>query len=112
MKTRSEAVDYCLTYKNVYQDHPFSDQNWCVIRHTENRKVFAWIFEKEGFIWINVKCDSQWRQLWRDTYPAVRPAYHLNKEHWNSLILDGTIPRKEIERMITESYELTLVKRH
>lgn len=111
MKERFEAIAYCARLENVYEDYPFRDHNWTVMRHKENRKVFAWIFEKDDFIYINVKCDPEWRDFWRGAYAAVIPAYHLNKEHWNSIILNGTIPDKDIKRMIDESYELTQKKR-
>ncbi len=100
MTDRKEAVAYCLTFADVYEDYPFSDKNWCVIRHRSNHKVFAWIFEREEHTWINVKCDSEWRD-------GRKKAFHQNKEHWNSIILDGTVPEKEIRRMISESYDLT-----
>ena len=107
MLTREEAISFCLTLKDVYEDSPFRDPNWTVIRHRANKKVFAWIYEKDGRIWINVKCDPQWRDFFRSAFPSVVPGYHLNKEHWNSIILDGTVPEKEIRKMIGESYELT-----
>lgn len=107
MLTREEAIAFCLTLKDVYEDYPFRDPNWTVIRHRANKKVFAWIYEKDGRIWINVKCDPQWRDFFRSAFPSVVPGYHLNKEHWNSIILDGTVPEKEIRKMIGESYELT-----
>ena len=104
---KKEAIAYCLTLKDAYEDYPFHDPNWCVIRHKNNQKVFAWIFDRNGHVWINVKCDPQWRDFWREAFPSVIPAYHLNKEHWNSIILDGTVPEEEIRRMIAESYDLT-----
>ena len=107
MLTREEAISFCLTLKDVYEDYPFRDPNWTVIRHRANKKVFAWIYEKDGRIWINVKCDPQWRDFFRSAFPSVVPGYQLNKEHWNSIILDGTVPEKEIRKMIGESYELT-----
>lgn len=107
MKERKEAAAFCLTLENVFEDMPFHDPNWVVIRHKGNRKVFAWIFEKDNYIWINVKCDPEWRELWRNTYRSVLPGWHLNKEHWNSIILDGTVPDADIKRMIEESYDLT-----
>ena len=107
MRTREEAVRHCLTYPDVYEDYPFHDPNWCVIRHRGSRRVFAWIFERGGHIWINVKCEPEWRDFWRAAFPAVVPAYHLNKKHWNSVILDGSVPEAEIRRMIGESYDLT-----
>lgn len=49
---------------------------------------------------------SRMERFWRNTYSSVIPAYHQNKEHWNSIILDGTIPDTDIKRMIAESYDL------
>ncbi|MFV0466917.1 MAG: MmcQ/YjbR family DNA-binding protein [Lachnospiraceae bacterium] len=110
MTTREEVVTVCSELQGTYEDMPFRDPNWTVIRHKANKKVFAWIYEKEGNIWINVKCDPEWRDFWRSTYKSVIPGYHLNKEHWNSIILDGTVPEKDILRMIEESYALTKPK--
>lgn len=107
MRERREVIDYCLTFENVFEDYPFHDDNWCVMRHKQNKKVFAWIFNKDGYVWVNVKCDVEWRDFWRNTFESVVPAYHLNKMHWNSIILDGTIPVEDIKRMIGESYDLT-----
>lgn len=107
MQNKNEAAAFCLTLKDTYEDYPFHDSNWCVIRHKKNRKVFAWIFDKDDYVWINVKCDPEWRDFWREAFDSVRPAYHLNKIHWNSIILDGSIPDEDICRMIRESYDLT-----
>ena len=107
MKSRKEAIDHCLTYPGAYEDYPFSDTNWTVMRHKANNKVFAWIFEKDGHIWINVKGKPEMCDFWRNMFDAVVPAYHLNKMHWNSIILDGTVPEKSIEDMIFDSYKLT-----
>lgn len=107
MVDRSEVITFCSSLTDVYEDYPFHDANWTVMRHNENNKVFAWIYEKEDNIWINVKCDPEWREFWRSAFESVVPAYHLNKTHWNSIILDGSVPQKDIKRMIEESYELT-----
>lgn len=110
MKTRNDAIDYCLTFVGVYEDYPFDDPNWTVMRHKGNKKVFAWIFERNGHIWINIKGHPEWNEFWRQTFDSVVPAYHLNKTHWNSVILDGTVPDENIKAMITESYNLTKPK--
>lgn len=81
------------------------------MRHKNNNKVFAWIFPRQGNIWINVKCDPEWRDFWRSAYKSVVPGYHLNKEHWNSIIMDGSVPDKDVKRMIGESYDLTKGKK-
>ena len=111
MRSRREVINFCLKLKNSYEDYPFEDPNWTVMRHKENQKVFAWIFQREGHIWVNVKCDPQWREFWREAFPSVIPGYHLNKMHWNSIILDGTVPDKDIKRMVQESYDLTAPKK-
>ena len=106
MKTREEIIRYCQSFSNVFEDYPFEDKNWTCMRIRKNHRIFAWISEREGYIWVNVKCDPQWRDFWRTAYESVVPAYHMNKEHWNSLILDGEIPEEEVRRMIAESYDL------
>ena len=111
MTTKNEAIAFCINLDDTYQDMPFHDPNWILVRHQANKKVFAWIYEKDGYIWINVKCDLEWRDFWRRAYASVVPGYHLNKEHWNSIILDGTVPKKDIIRMIEESYDLTKPKK-
>lgn len=106
MITRQELIAYCLTFPHVFEDYPFHDTNWTCMRIRTNNRIFAWIYEREDHIWVNVKCDPEWREFWQSAYEAVVPAYHMNKKHWNSLILDGTIPQKDIKRMIAESYDL------
>ena len=106
MKTREEAAEYGLSFPDTYSEKPFHDTNWQLIRVKGSKKAFLWIYEMEGLIHLNIKVDPQWRQFWRDRYPAVLPGSHQNKEHWNTLRLDGTIPEEEIRRMIAESYDL------
>lgn len=106
MKTRKEALEYGLSFPNTYQDAPFHDPNWQLVRVKKSKKAFLWTYERDGFIHLNVKADPEWRDFWRSTYSSVIPGWHQNKEHWSTIILDGSIPRKDIERMIAESYDL------
>lgn len=106
MTSREQVIQYCLTFLDVFEDYPFRDPGWTCMRNRRTNRIFAWIYERQGHIWVNVKCDPQWRDFWRNTYTSVLPGYHMNKEHWNSIILDGTVPEKEIQRMIAESYDL------
>ena len=106
MRERKEAIEYCLTLGNAYEDYPFDDANWTVMRHRENKKTFALIFERQGNMWINVKGNPAELDFFRGVYEAVLPAYHQNKEHWNTIILDGSIPDQDVKRMIAESYDL------
>ncbi len=106
METREEALEYGLSFPDTYQDEPFHDKNWQLVRYKGNDKAFLWTYEREGHINLNVKVDPQKAFFWRDHYKAVIPGYHQNKEHWNTIILDGTIPEKDIKLMIAESYDL------
>lgn len=106
MRTRKEVIEFCMSLKQVYEDYPFQDSNWTLMRHETNKKTFAFIFERDGHIWVNIKCDPEWILVWRETYDSVVPAFHMNKKYWNSIILDGSVPDEDIKRMIGESYDL------
>lgn len=106
METRQEALEYGLSFPDTYQEAPFHDTNWQLVSVKGTKKAFLWTYEKDGFINLNVKVDPEWRDFWRENYSSVIPGYHQNKDHWNTIILDGTIPEKEIRRMIAESYDL------
>jgi len=107
METRQDVIDFCKTFENVYEDYPFRDDNWTLMRHRNNKKSFATVFERNGKIWINVKCEPNFTYFWRNAFEGVIPAYHMNKEHWNSIILDGTVPDDAVMNMIADSYKLT-----
>ncbi len=106
MKTREEALKYALSFPETYQDAPFHDPNWQLVRVKGSGKAFLWTYERDGYINLNVKVDPEWRDFWRNAYDAVMPGYHQNKEHWNTIILNGSIPDKDVKRMIAESYDL------
>ncbi len=106
MTTREEALAYGLSFADTYQDAPFHDANWQLVRYRGNRKAFLWTYERNGYVNLNVKVDPENAFFWRDIYESVIPGYHQNKEHWNTIILDGSIPKKDIRLMIAESYDL------
>lgn len=106
MITREEALKFGLSFPDVYEERPFHDPSWQLVRVKGSKKAFLWIYERNGYDNLNVKADPEWRDFWRSAYSSVIAGYHQNKEHWNTIILDGTIPDKEIRRMISESYDL------
>ena len=106
METREEALAYGLSFPGTYQEAPFHDPNWQLVRVKGSKKAFLWTYERDGLINLNVKANPEWRDFWRATYASVVPGYHQNKEHWNTIILDGSIPDDDIRRMIAESYDL------
>ena len=106
MITREEALKFGLSFPDVYEERPFHDPSWQLVRVKGSKKAFLWIYERNGYVNLIVKADPEWRDFWRSAYSSVIAGYHQNKEHWNTIILDGTIPDKEIRRMISESYDL------
>ena len=106
MKTREEALTYGLTFEDAYQDAPFHDDNWQLVRYAPNKKAFLWSFELNGKPCINLKVSTDSKEIWRRAFESVLPAYHMSKEHWITVVLDGSIPDDDIKAMIAESYEL------
>ena len=104
--TRNRILEYGLSFPDTYQDAPFHDDNWQLVRYKGNKKAFLWVYEKDGFVNLNVKTEPEKAFFWRDVYSAVRPAYHQNKRHWITIVLDGSIPDKDVRLMIAESYDL------
>ena len=110
MNTRDEVIAFCLTMPDSYEDYPFHDANWTVMRYRKNNKGFAFVYKRDGRIWINVKCSPEWMEVWRKAFPAVMPAYHMNKQHWNTVELCSDVPPEEIEKMVQMSFRLTAPK--
>ena len=104
--TREAALEFGLSLPDTYLDAPFHDDNWQLVRYKYNKKAFLWSYEKDGFINLNLKVSPDKAFFWRDAYKSVLPGYHQNKEHWNTVILDGSIPDDIVKLMIEESYEL------
>ena len=103
---RRAILAYGLSFPDTYQDAPFHDDNWQLVRYKGNNKAFLWTYEKDGYINLNLKVDPDKAYFWRSIYKSVIPGYHQNKLHWNTVILDGSIPEEDVELMIAESYEL------
>lgn len=108
---RTEWIAYCLTLPGSYEDYPFGEE-WTVMRHRENRKSFALIYERNGIWWANLKAEPMEADFLRSAFSGVQPAYHMNKTHWNSVALDGSVPEEEVRRMIRRSFELTMPHRN
>ncbi len=106
MTTREEALKYGLSLEDTYQDAPFHDENWQIVRYKCNDKAFLWTYERDEKICINLKARQDRLLYWRDLYAAVSAGYHQNKQHWNTVVLDGTVPDDVVKLMIDESYRL------
>jgi predicted DNA-binding protein (MmcQ/YjbR family) len=103
--TKKEAREYCLSLPGASSDFPF-DQVTEVFRL--RGKMFALMSSTNQPGRINLKCDPPLARDLRDRYPAVVPGYHMNKEHWNTVILDGSLPDEMVRGMIDHSYDLIL----
>ena len=102
----SKAVtDYCLSKKGAYGDYPFGPEPLVI---KVGSKMFALVSSREGRVNISLKCDPFVAQTFRQQYPAVNPGYHMNKHHWNTIMLDGSVPDQELVWMLDHSYELVL----
>lgn len=106
MNTRQEALAYGLSFPYTYQEAPFHDPNWQLVRVKGSKKAFLWTYERDGFINLNVKVSPAWRDFWRDAFASVIPGWHQNKDNWNTIILDGTVPDDAIRNMIADSYAI------
>ncbi|MDY6911752.1 MAG: MmcQ/YjbR family DNA-binding protein [Chloroflexota bacterium] len=102
---RNSLRHYCLSKKGATEDLPF-DKDTLVIKVTS--KIFALLPNEGDIPRINLKCDPALALELRQKYPAITPGYHMNKQHWNTVQIDGSIPENEIVEMIDHSYRLVV----
>lgn len=95
--------DYVLSMPNAVRDYPFGEE---VAVYKVDGKMFALIPEGKAPVRISLKCDPQLSVLLRDKYESVMAGYHLNKKHWNTIVLSGQLPWEEIQGLILHSYNL------
>ncbi len=98
-----EFREYCLSKPAATEDTPFGPDN---IVFKVGGKMFALAALDEVPPAVNLKCDPDLALELRDRYAQVRPGYHMNKKHWNTVELDGVIPGSEIRKMVDHSYDL------
>jgi len=99
--------EYCISKKNITESFPFGDD--ILVFKTAGR-IFAMV-NLEGDLSINLKCDPAEAMELRERYSSVTPGYHMNKKHWNTILIDGSVPDKELFSWIDHSYDLVLKKR-
>ncbi|HKP93678.1 MAG TPA: MmcQ/YjbR family DNA-binding protein [Chthoniobacterales bacterium] len=94
---------YCLAKDGATEGTPFGPED---IVFKVGGKMFALLALEEVPPRVNLKCDPDRALELRDRYEQVEPGYHMNKKHWNTVVLDGVIPDNEVKTMIDHSYEL------
>lgn len=95
--------EYILSMPHAKLDYPFGKD---VAVYKVHDKMFALIQEGSDPVRLSLKCDPQLGALLREKYESVMPGYHLNKKHWNTLILSGQLPWDEVQDLIRHSYQL------
>jgi predicted DNA-binding protein (MmcQ/YjbR family) len=98
-----EIRDYCLLKKGVTESTPFDDVT-LVFKVAD--KMFALLPLDETDLSINLKCDPELAISLREQYPCIKPGYHMNKTHWNTVMIDGSLSKEQILEMVDQSYDL------
>lgn len=99
------VTSWLLAKKGATEETPFGPD---ALVYKVMGKMFALVAWEEDPLAISLKCEPGQALFLRDLYPAVRPGYHMNKKHWNTVTLDGTIPEDEVRGMIDDSYDLVV----
>ncbi len=103
MVTHKELERYLLSMPNARLDYPFGEG---VAVYKANDKMFALVSEGSSPIRLSLKCDPQLAQTLREEFESVMPGYHLNKKHWNTIVLSGQLSWEQIQDLIRHSYTL------
>jgi predicted DNA-binding protein (MmcQ/YjbR family) len=102
-----ELLDFALPMQEVEESFPFGE-NVLVLK--VKGKIFLAISLNSIPLQFNAKCDPERAISLREEYEDILPGYHMNKKHWNTIMLNGTIPPQVIRELITHSYELVCAK--
>jgi predicted DNA-binding protein (MmcQ/YjbR family) len=101
----AEFREYCLTKPGAKEGTPFGPD---VLVYKVGGKMFALAALDEVPATVNLKCDPDVALDLRDRYEQVKPGYHMNKKHWNTVEIEGGIPAVELRKMIDHSYQLVV----
>lgn len=101
------AEEYLLSMPNAFLDYPFGeDVAVYKVKVGQDDKMFALVPEKSNPVSISLKCDPVLAETLRERYDTVMPGYHLNKKHWNTIVLTGQLEWEEVQDLIRHSYGL------
>jgi predicted DNA-binding protein (MmcQ/YjbR family) len=96
---------WCLQHAGAVEDFPFGPEH-SVFK--VRGKMFALSALERTPLQVSVKCEPELAHTFRRSYHAVQPGYHLNKRHWNTVTLDGSLPEQLVREMIEDSYDLVV----
>lgn len=100
---QKSVEEYILSFEGASRDYPFGEG---VAVYKVGGKMFALMDEKKSPVNLSLKCDPLLAATLRERYESVLPGYHLNKKHWNTLILTGQLEWEEVKDLIRHSYNL------
>ena len=100
-----QVREYCLSKVAATESTPFGED---VLVFKVADKIFALAALDEIPATVNLKCDPELAIELREIYPCVRPGYHMNKKHWNTVEIDSGVPEAELRKMIQHSYDLVV----
>jgi predicted DNA-binding protein (MmcQ/YjbR family) len=103
-----EIRDYALSLKNVSESFPFGDDT--IVFKVDN-KIFLLASLTSEVLQFNVKCNPEYAVELREQYSCVLPGYHMNKKHWNTIIVEGTLTGNQLREFIRDSYILVAKKK-
>jgi predicted DNA-binding protein (MmcQ/YjbR family) len=101
--THKQVEDYVLSMPSAIREYPFGEG---VAVYKAGDKMFALIAEGKQPVRISLKCDPQLSAVLREKYDEVMPGYHLNKKHWNTIVVSGQLSWEEVQALIRHSYDL------
>ena len=99
----NECRQYCLAQLASREDFPFGPD---IYVYKTGDKIFAILAEENGISRVNLKSDPTEAVMLRQLFPAITPGYHMNKQQWNTVALDNTVPVGELQRQIEMSWQL------
>lgn len=105
---RQDIINFCLTLPNTFEDRPFvDDYETIVMKHLNNKKWYALLMAIKGELYLNVKTNPEYSELLRKSYQYIKPGYHMNKQHWNTIIISDKVDKSLVKELIEQSYKLT-----
>ena len=97
----------CLAKPGAFLDRPFGPET---LVYKVAGRIFALVASRATPLTVSLKCDPELAAALRSSYPAIAPGYHLNKRHWNTVLLDGSVPGTIVQELIDLSYDLVLAR--
>jgi predicted DNA-binding protein (MmcQ/YjbR family) len=103
--TFDQLQSLCAGMPGATASFPFGEE---ILVFKVGGKMFALMNVNERPPAVNLKCDPEWSHVLRSTYAAVQPGWHMNKQHWNTVTLDGTVSDEAVAQMVDHSYGLVV----